>query len=320
MPSELSTTRLETSRPRSNTLNSDDFTQRRFRENRPSISHETLLAYQFPGFSDTAHPTIPEAAKTAMRQCQEQLQHHQAHLATLQITLERLQTHEETLQSHIAASIDARRQIQQHFQDLYHDLLTTATAHENVSTSALELLKTRVALQQTTGTIAALRYLQTELKRSTRSMRKEKAELQPQVPAIRALTAGDGGSDDEPSDVINRDHQVDADLIHYLDTHPSARKDQTCTQAEIDQAFSYQRTLIRGKYEAARLRLREKLDIDGLFEAMSKRQAEREEQPQAEMQSTQGELEKIGTSIEERERKQLEAHGENHIRAVRRDV
>ncbi len=265
MPSELSTTRLETPRSRSDTLNSDDFTQRRFLENRPSLSRETLPAYQFLGFSDTAHPTIPEAAKTAIRQCQEQLLHHQAHLATLQITLERLQTHEATLQSHIAEST----QTQQHFKDQYHELLTTARVHEHISTSALELFKASIARQQTTGTIAALRYLQTELRRSTRPQRQEKARLQELVRALDALTTSDDGIYG-----IIREYQADT----------NARQQYT------------------EEYKAACLALRKQLNIDGLFEEMSNRHAASPAQPESEKQ-LQVEMQQM-----QEERETLQAH------------
>ncbi len=213
-----------------------------FRENRPSISHETLLAYQFPGFSDTTNPQIPDAAKTAIRQSQEQLRQQQAELANIGTRLQGLKTDEATLQQQITAGYTKTEEAKQTAKDLRTALIETGT----VSTRALEHLQAMIAEKSSTKIVEALQQIQTELEGSILSMQREQATLQPQVLAIKALTAGDGDIDapitpDDKVEFAVRDHQVDANIMH--------------------------------DYEAARHALREQLNIDGLFEEMSKRQA-----------------------------------------------
>ncbi len=269
----------------------DDFTRVTFFEIHSSPTNAPGHEYQFRRFSDDHNPEIPEAAKSLIKQWLAQISAHQTHLKDLEPQLRDLQTAEAALQEQITTIKKTMREA----KNRCNELMDTDVIRKNVSSDTLKNLRAKSAENSFTEFDRALQNIKKELKDSTRSMRQEKASLKQQVRAIEASTRSDGSIDNEFLSIINRDHQLDAVVMHDLDTHPPARTDQTHTQAETNQAFSQQRDSIKEQYETARHALLEQLNINGLFEEMSKRQAERGEQRQAEIQSITTEL----TSLQE---------------------
>ncbi len=271
----------------------DDFTRLMFYESRPPSPSETALEYRFQRFSDDYNPEIPEAAKTAIRDRQAQIHQYQRLLQGVEAKIQKLQKHEVELQDQITENKKGIGEALLLFKAQHKELTETATTHDNVSIEALGNLQAGIAQKSSTKILKALQQIQTELRRRTRPKQQEKARLQQEV---RAITPDDD-IDGVFLEFIYRDHQLDANMTHDFDNPPSTPKDQKPpTPAEIRQTLINK---MEQEYEAARLQLRETLNIDGLFEEMSNRQesppahSERGEQLPGEMQRTQEEPERL---------------------------